>query len=218
QRKLGPRDIMIAHDPQPAGMLPGLRSSERKLVWRCHIGLETETQATRSAWSFLEPYLQALDHAVFSSTAYVPDFLTKNASVIHPAIDPLTHKNRELHPVKLAGVLANAGLLPPGQPVLTPAFEDPVARLTPAGDFLAMDGAQQIGLMFRPTVTQVSRWDRLKGWQPLLEGFVRMKRALHAGTYQFDERSMRRLQIVRLVLAGPDPASVQDDPEAQQVL
>jgi hypothetical protein len=31
-------------------------------------------------------------------------------------------------------------------------------------------------------------------------------------------RHQRRLDIVRLVLAGPDPESVQDDPQAQEVL
>ncbi len=215
-----PGDVVIAHDPQPAGVAALLKRAvpSSSVVWRCHIGLEWETAATASAWAFLEPYLRGLDHFVFSATAYIPHFLTKNVSIIRPAIDPLTHKNRELHPVKLAGVLANAGLLTPSQPVLTPQFSDLVARLTGDGSFEKLNGAQDIGVMFRPTVTQVSRWDRLKGWDPLMRGFLRMKEKAKAGEYTLTPRSLRRLEIVRLVLAGPEPEAVRDDPEAQEVL
>jgi len=219
QRWLEPEDIVIVHDPQPAGMAAMLKRALRNLViWRCHIGLELETAATDSAWSFLEPYLRNVDHFVFSSTAYIPRYLSKNVSIIRPAIDPLTHKNRELHPVKLAGVLSNAGLMHPDQPVLTPSFGKPVTRLMSDGRFAPIGAAWQPGLMFRPTVSQVSRWDRLKGWHGLLAGFVRLKRNLRAGAYELNERKRRRLEIVRLLLAGPEPDSVQDDPEATEVL
>lgn len=214
-----PDDILVAHDPQPLGVATKLKSSVGlKVVWRCHIGLEQDTPSTDSAWAFLKPYLDGIDHSVFSSAAYIPNFLAKRVSVISPAIDPFTHKNRDLHPVKLAGVLANAGLIPTSAPVLTPPFDALATRLTQDGKFLPLDGANNIGIMFRPTVTQVSRWDRLKGWLPLLSGFVRMKQNQRAGRYALDERGQRRLEIVRLVLAGPEPDSVQDDPEAQEVL
>ena len=216
---LEPEDIVIVHDPQPAGMAAALKSTVPNLVvWRCHIGLEVETPATDSAWSFLEPYLKGLDHFVFSSTAYIPQYLSKNVSIIRPAIDPLAHKNRELHPVKLAGVLTNAGLMQQEQPVLTPSFARPVTRLGPNGRFEPMDAGRTIGLMFRPTLAQVSRWDRLKGWRGLLDGFVRLKQNHKRGMYEFDERCRRRLEIVRLILAGPEPDAVQDDPEAKEVL
>src|SRR5262249_56844562 len=47
-------------------------------------------------------------------------------------------------------------------------------------------------------------------------GFVRLKRRhpLHAGSYGTRERRM--LSQARLVLAGPDPASIRDDPEATE--
>jgi trehalose synthase len=66
-------------------------------------------------------------------------------------------------------------------------------------------------------VAQVSRWDRLKGFRPLLEAFVRLKQRLTSGA-PLDPRQRRRLEIVRLVLAGPDPDSIQDDPEASEEL
>ena len=71
---------------------------------------------------------------------------------------------------------------------------------------------EEIGLLFRPIVLQVSRWDRLKGWRPLLDGFVRLKRTL-ALRARCAERDRRMLLQARLVLAGPAPASIRDDPE-----
>lgn len=73
-------------------------------------------------------------------------------------------------------------------------------------------------LLHRPIITQISRWDRLKGFGPLLEAFVRLKNRLREGKYDSDPIHRKRLEITRLVLAGPDPESVQDDPEALQVL
>jgi hypothetical protein len=38
-----------------------------KVIWRCHIGLDTENDATCAAWSFLRPYVQQADAVVFSA-------------------------------------------------------------------------------------------------------------------------------------------------------
>jgi trehalose synthase len=67
-------------------------------------------------------------------------------------------------------------------------------------------------------VTQVSRWDRLKGFPNVLNGFIKLKKCLGNRHAIQDERHRRCLEIVRLVLAGPDPALIQDDPEGQEVL
>jgi trehalose synthase len=216
--RLKPGDVLVIHDPQPAAMGAALRARrDITCIWRCHIGLERETAATQQAWEFLRPFLKAYDHSVFSDPAYIPPYLAKSVSIIQPAIDPLSHKNRRLHPVKLVGVLTNAGLYDSGHPVLTPAFDEPVKRLSSGGEFLAHDGSAAIGLLSRPTVTQISRWDKLKGWLPLLQGFRRLKQRVRDGR-DLAPRSRRRLEICRLVLAGPDPTSVQDDPEALQAL
>jgi trehalose synthase len=92
-----------------------------------------------------------------------------------------------------------------------------VLRLHPDGRFLPAHAESGVGLMFRPVVTQVSRWDHLKGWMPLLQGFLQLKqryRKKKGGS----ARHRHRIKITRLVLAGPDPAAIQDDPEAYQVL
>jgi trehalose synthase len=215
--QVGPDDLVVVHDPQPAGM--GALLQQRlgaRFVWRCHIGLDTQNASTRAAWDFLRPWLDAYDQTVFSLSDYVPDFLRDEAEIIYPAIDPLSHKNRPLSPHKLAGVLVNAGLVGTTHPVVTPPFATPALRLQPNGAFAPALQSEDLGLLFRPVVTQVSRWDRLKGWGPLLEAFVHLKRE-RFGKKDVGERDRRRLDLVRLVLAGPDPDSVQDDPEGLEV-
>ena len=214
--RLSARDILVVHDPQPMAMGALLAADlDLPAVWRCHIGLDGENAATGAAWEFLSAYARGYDHAVFSAPEYIRCFPAHRTAIIHPAIDPLSDKNRYLSSVRLTGVLANAGLVGGDQPVLTPPFDDEVRRLTPAGDWRLAREAEPIGLLFRPVVTQISRWDRLKGFLPLLHAFVRVKERAPAAR---DTIHRRRLEIVRLVLAGPDPASIPDDPEAQEVL
>jgi trehalose synthase len=217
-KRIGPEDILVVHDPQPLGAGAEVkRRTGVRCIWRCHIGLDRQTPATDSAWQFLEEHARAYDHAVFSAAEYIPAFLSGRASVIHPAIDPLSHKNRDLSAHKLAGILCNAGLMKSDHPVLTPGWEHPALRLHPDGRFRPAHARGGAGLMFRPTVTQVSRWDRLKGWGPLLEGFLHLKRGLRRRK-DVSERHRRRIRIARLVLAGPDPSAIQDDPEGREVL
>lgn len=217
--ELRPHDILVVHDPQPLGMgaMLGAELGVRS-IWRCHIGLDSETPATRAAWEFLEPYATAYDHSVFTAREYVPSYLEGRASIIHPSVDPLTHKNRDLPVQKLVGVLVDAGLLPAYGPVLAPPFEHQAQRLQDDGSFRPATFPEDIGLLFHPVVTQVSRWDRLKGFRPLLDGFATLKRRIGRLPHDTDHRHRRTLELVRLVLAGPDPESVHDDPEGAEVL
>lgn len=217
-RHLAPGDLLIVHDPQPLGAGALIRDAmDIAAIWRCHIGLDQRTPETAAAWDFLRPYASAYDHAVFTAPEYIPSYLTGSATIIHPAIDPLSHKNRELPIHKLVGILANGSLIRPFGPVLTPPFPEPAQRFQQDGSWTAANEPEDIGLLFRPIITQVSRWDRLKGFLPLLKGFATLKLDLVNGT-DLDPRYRRTLDTVRLVLAGPDPASIQDDPEAQEVL
>lgn len=218
ERLVAPEDILVVHDPQPLAV--GAEVKRRRglrAIWRCHIGLDRTTPATEAAWKFLHPWARLYDHAVFSAAEYIPAVLAGKSSVLHPAIDPLSHKNRELSAHKLVGILCNAGLMTGAHPVLTPDWDHPAQRLAPDGRFVPACLGEGVGLMFRPIVTQISRWDRLKGWLPLLEGFVRLKERYRAHPGPRTRRR-RRIEIVRLVLAGPDPAAIEDDPEGVQVL
>lgn len=218
EKLVNPEDILVVHDPQPLGAGAELkRRTGIRCIWRCHIGLDRRTQSTEAAWEFLQPHALLYDHAVFSAAEYIPSYLVGKASVIHPAIDPLSHKNRELSTHKLVGILCNAGLMKNTHPVLTADWDDRALRLHPDGRFVPAQEADGVGLMFRPIVTQVSRWDELKGWMPLLEGFLRLKQR-YRRRKGASGRRRRRIEITRLVLAGPDPSAIQDDPEGEKVL
>lgn len=105
--QVGKEDILIVHDPQPLGAGALLRQALKvRMVWLCHIGLDQHTWATRAAWAFLKPYAEACDQAVFSAPEYIPDFLSGRSSIIHPALDPLSHKNRSLSPTNWWGYCA----------------------------------------------------------------------------------------------------------------
>jgi len=214
-----PGDVVVAHDPQPAGGVALLRQKrEVRAIWRCHIGWDRENAQTRAAWGFLSRWLDPYDRAIFSVGAYVPDSLRDRARIIPPAIDPLSHKNRDLHVHKLTGVLVAAELVPAFHPQVAPTFAVPARRLQPDGSFAAGTHPEDLGLLFRPVVTQVSRFDRLKGFLPLLRGFARLKQTTHERGSAIEPRHLARLQTLRLVLAGPDPRGVRDDPEGQEVL
>ncbi|HCF61515.1 MAG TPA: glycosyl transferase family 1 [Myxococcales bacterium] len=214
--QLGPNDVLLVHDPQPVA-LGALLARERglKALWRCHIGLDERTDSTRAAWRFLRPFLQGYHHAAFSAPEYIPSYLAGKSTIIYPALDPYSHKNRELSVPKIVGILCNAGLQTAHEPVPTRAFAQPAKRLCADGKFRAPG---ELGLLFRPIVLQVSRWDKLKGWKPLVDAFVRLKaKAGNGEASKLAPRNRRRLELCRLVLAGPDPSGVTDDPEGKEV-
>lgn len=219
--RLNPGDILIVHDPQPMALGKMLQSeADIHTIWRSHIGAASETERTRHAWEFLRPYADGYDRAVFTSDKYVADFFKDNYRIIHPAIDPFSHKNRDLEPVKIMGILCNSGLAKPRHPVLTSPFEKTAMRMKKDGNFDSAVQPEEIGLMYRMVVTQISRWDRLKGFLPLMKGFAEMKRRCRdRSDSEWDcPRHKKLMSIVRLVLAGPDPESIQDDPEGEEVL
>lgn len=162
------------------------RAAEEKMdieaIWRCHIGLDRETPETRAAWTFLDEYGSAYDRAVFTAPEYIPGCLAGRATIIHPAIDPLSHKNRDLSVHKLVGILANGALIAAPGPMPTPPFPQLAKRLQHDGTWAPATEPEDIGLLHRPIVTQVSRWDRLKGFLPLMQGFAMLKRELPGTT------------------------------------
>lgn len=217
-RQVTSNDVLVVHDPQPAGVGSHLPAQRRPtLVWRSHIGMPTSNAHTQQGWDFLHPYLTDYERLVFSAQPYVPTEYLERARIIAPGIDPLSHKNRFLRPYKLVGIMRAAGLVDGPSCDTWSGFEQRAQRwtngrwhTTPMPDFL-----------FRPFILQVSRFDRLKGFGQLIPAFVAFlelwpRRAEHL---RIDAERVRcELAAVQLVLAGPDPSGVADDPEAVEVL
>jgi trehalose synthase len=197
-----PRDVVIVHDPQPAGMVPALVARGAHVIWRCHIGQDDVNAHVDRAWRFLAPYLRRADAYVFSRAAYIPvhHLDSGRAAVIAPTIDPFSAKNQELEQVAVLAILAQAGLITSSvdPAAATFACEDGTpGRVDRCADVLR-EGPPPTEET--PLVVQVSRWDPLKDPRGVIEGFARLDCAAH------------------LVLAGPSTGAISDDPEGTTVL
>lgn len=56
-----PGDVVVLHDPQTAGLVPHVAGTGVRIVWRCHVGIDTQNEHSEKAWEFLRPYLDGLD-------------------------------------------------------------------------------------------------------------------------------------------------------------
>jgi trehalose synthase len=203
---LGPRDVVILHDPQTAGLLPHLDGHCGVLIWRCHIGSDNGGPEAQRGWAFLERYLDPAQAFVFSRRTFLPPFCQgERAVIIQPSIDPFSAKNEELDPATVRAILVHVGLIEgspdPHRAVFrrrdgSPGRVDRCADVLQHGAALAWE---------RPLVVQVSRWDRLKDPIGVMRGFECLLE--DAGAPE-----------ASLVLAGPNVRAVADDPEGAVVL
>ena len=197
-----PGDIAVLHDPQTAGLAGPLRERGVRVVWRCHVGVDSPNGEAHEAWRFLLPFVREAEAYVFSRASFVWDDLAPGrVVVIPPSIDAFAPKNQDLDGATVSAILRCAGIetgeCPPGSVFLrqdgTPGRVDRRADL---GGGSRLDASE-------PAVVQVSRWDRLKDPVGVLEAFA---------------RGIAPRSSARLVLAGPAVAAVSDDPEGLQVL
>jgi trehalose synthase len=190
--RVAPGDVVVVHDPQPAGLVPLLVEHGARVVWRCHVGIDRPNEWTDRAWDLLCPLVEGAHAYVFSRGAFAPRVLDPHrVSIIAPSIDPLSPKNEPLGRTDVSSLLSSADLVarprPPSGRLASPAY---VVRegAAPAADV--------------PLVVQVSRWDRLKDMGGVLEGFANHVPVDSGG---------------HLVLAGPAFSGVADDPEAESI-
>ncbi len=200
---VNPEDVVLVHDPQPAGLVDHLKEKAALVIWRCHVGLDFPNDLARNAWNFLMPYVSHADAFVFSRKAYAWEGLDPDLiSVIPPSIDAFAPKNQELAPEQIAGIIDATGLMTGTKG--TPTFanwDQTEGRVERRTDFCEGGAPPPASARF---VVQVSRWDRLKDPVGVIEGF-----ADHVAPSSDD---------VHLILAGPAVAAVSDDPEGQEVL
>jgi trehalose synthase len=98
-------DLVLVHDVQPVTLVQH-RAAAGRWAWRCHFDC---SRPQRRAWSFLRPFVNQYDAAVFSLPAFarrlgVPKY------IMPPSIDPLSEKNRELTPREIATALGTLGI------------------------------------------------------------------------------------------------------------
>jgi len=190
---LRPGDVVIVHDPQPAGLVPTLLADGHVVVWRCHVGLDWANEWSERAWSFLRPYVEDATAFVFSRGAFAPRWVEqRRLAVIPPAIDPLAPKNEALDPETVVGVLSAAGLIASDGVAPHPDVSHP-ARIAREGSAPAAG---------TPLVVQVSRWDRLKDMAGVMQAFA---------------SGVDAASGAHLLLAGPAVEGVDDDPEGLEV-
>ena len=196
-----PGDVVVLHDPQPAGLAPALRDLGSHVIWNCHVGADAPNALAREAWRFLLPAVSKADTQVFSRRQYVFGGLDPDrVEVIAPCIDAFSPKNAALDADGARRILAATGILAgPGA----------------GASFVGMDGSR-LPIVSRtemigegpvppdaPVVTQVSRWDPLKDHSGLAVAFA---------------DGVSEDLGAHLVLAGPSPDAVADDPEGQASL
>src|SRR3990170_4539622 len=105
-------DVVMIHDLAPLA-LARHRPGRGRWVWRCHADL---SRAQRRAWHLVRRDLERYDAVVFS----LPKFAQRvriPILIIHPSLDPLSEKNRELSRAEVQQVLDRFGV-PRDKPIL----------------------------------------------------------------------------------------------------
>jgi len=194
-----PRDIVLLHDPQTAGLTQALARAGVMVIWRCHIGADDPNDHTERAWSFLRPYLEEVDAYVFTRRQYTPSWADPERTVvIPPSIDPFSAKNQEMSDADVEAVLHYVGLLESDRPVPVATYtreDGSTGRIDRHVDVLQTGPPPPADA---PLVVQVSRWDPLKDMAGVMTAFA-----------DYVDGS----SPAHLVLAGPVVTGVADDPE-----
>jgi trehalose synthase len=198
-----PGDLVLVHDPQPAGLAPRLLDAGAIVVWRCHVGCDTPNDWTKRSWDFLRPYLDDVHGFVFSRRSFAPAWVhPARMAVVPPSIDPFSAKNEPMSVRNVQLALAYVGVLEgDGLPPIVPFArrDGSPGRIDRHVDLVRSGPPIPVGA---PMVLQASRWDWMKDMAGVMQGFV-----------QHVDRSLG----AHLVLAGPAVKGVADDPEAALV-
>jgi trehalose synthase len=200
--QIRPGDVALLHDPQTAGLAEPLARAGARVVWRCHIGVDWDNDATRAGWDFLRPHLTSAEGYVFSRREYVPAWLPdEKVSIIPPSIDPFSPKNQDLDAATVRAILATLGVLDGAAPQVPARFVRRDGDIDTVTRSAVITGEGRPG-PDDPVLLQVSRWDRLKDMTGVMRGFA--DHVVPGGDGY-------------LILAGPAVTEVADDPEGAAV-
>ena len=198
-----PGDVVVVHDPQPAGLAHALQALGAHVFWRCHVGADAPNEWTERAWEFLRPHLEGLSGYVVSRAAFAPPWADPDQTfVVPPSIDPFSAKNEPMSRRNVRLALGYIGLLDTGgSPPIVPFTrrDGSPGRVNRHVDVVQSGPPPPVDA---PMVMQASRWDSMKDMAGVMEGFARhVDPSLGA----------------HLVLAGPAVTGVADDPEAAEI-
>ena len=104
-----PFDVVIVHDPQPAGIRSFARDGNEKWLMHSHMDLSS---AQDDVWMLLRPHVQSFDGAVFESDTFMPAALSMRTWIVPPAIDPNSARNMPLPDDLVRTVLQRYGISP----------------------------------------------------------------------------------------------------------
>jgi trehalose synthase len=187
--RIRPGDVVVLHDPQVLGLARCLTNVGACVIWSCHIGADDANEHTRRAWDFLSPYVRETAVQTFTRAQYRWEGIDESTvTVIPPCIDAFAAKNRPLDDCEVTAILEDSGIIR-GQAAHAPEIRR--ARMV----------EDEAIPRCAPVVCQVSRWDPLKDHAGLMHAFV---------------SHVREDLGSQLVLAGPAPGAVEDDPEAHE--
>jgi trehalose synthase len=196
-----PRDVVILHDPQTAGLTDQVRRTGATVIWRCHVGLDHANERAREAWQFLLPYVLPAHAFVFSRAGFAWEGLPRRRiTVIRPSIDAFSPKNADQSREQSLAILATTGILA-HRTDDRPTFTRPDGREGEVQRRAVIHEAEPATSQDR-LILQVSRWDGLKDPLGVITGF-----AQHS----------EELDGAHLMLAGPSTEAVADDPEGAAV-
>lgn len=138
-------DYVFIHDPQPAPLLEHCPNRKGKWIWRCHIDI---SHPYRPVWRYLRKYIEPYETSVFSLSAFA-QALPRTEYIIPPSIDPLSEKNVDLEPSKVAAVRQRFGL-DPERPLVAQ-----ISRFDRFKDPLGVIRAHQLARKFLPQLQLV---------------------------------------------------------------
>jgi len=148
---VGPRDVILLHDPQTAGLIPGLK----------RVGLP------------VRPYVAQADADVFSRRSFVWEQLeASKTNLIAPSIDVFSPKNFDLDAATVTAILNASGVVEDGSSAAEPVFTRQHGRpgRVERRDEVFQDASPTAADRL---VVQVSRWDSLKDPIGVIDGFAR---------------------------------------------
>ncbi|HEX8086636.1 MAG TPA: glycosyltransferase [Solirubrobacteraceae bacterium] len=203
-RIVRPNDVVLVHDPQPAGLTQALKDAGAKVIWRLHVGADEPNDLAKEAWDFITPYVRPADAWVFSREAFFwHDRLPEERSyVIPPSIDIFSPKNQDISDEAVHAILVAAGIVTESNGA-QPCFERENGTMGTVGRRARIVEERPLPIG-APLVLQVSRWDRLKDPAGVIQGFA--------------DHVAESIEEAELMLAGPSVEGVADDPEGAEVV